>query len=100
MSRFISLSSTNRILGMGLFSGGVSWARTLQHELRQLDERRSVVALLNDMFDVATELSPFVDRRILAGQDDHRHAARTFVGAQPFEELEAVHPRHGEIEQD
>ena len=72
---------------------GHFWARDPQDELAQVERLRDVV--------VGTELEPHdaIDRLLARGQHDDGQARRSLVPLQPPADLDAVHVREHEVEE-
>src|SRR5437762_10296355 len=106
MSRFISLSSTNSILAIcGFLSsldrkmssglGGRFRMHPMFHEFTNLIEQlvATVIALLQNLLDIAFELLAVFHGQIFGRQDDHRNVPQLRVFPQFSYEIEAVHDR-------
>src|SRR4051794_10939960 len=96
MSRFISLSSTSRIVGTV-----IAWSGAAAEQLADLANERvgAAGAFENDLLNVAAEPRAVLVRDVLTGENDHRNAAPGVMLAQFVHELEAVHYRHQQVEQ-
>src|SRR5262245_17201571 len=109
MSRFISLSSINRIFGMisrcflWPFGDALSLLDGLLCQAPadsggQLDQIRWVLG--DDPFGLSPQDAKILRGQLLRGDHDDRDASEDRSRAQLLQKLEAVHLRHHQVEQD